>query len=312
MKKAALSSLLTALVITATATTALAAEAADNRTLSVSGEATLQWERVKPKADPDSHTGEQTFILNFSQPLSDNVSAYARFAYRNFGGDNIDDSIHEVDQFGLIYEAPGGTLTLGSQEAELGTLSGLADLTEVGRDNMFRGATWASESEQKNLKLLVGKVDKNLLETNNNKTVTGLEVSKVFGDVTVSGEYLHVSNNPSVNSVYGLGLKTAVDKWEFAFEGLRSSADQAASGMLAGVTYAATEKETISATYRNLKANSVVTGLATYDANTKGIELAWEKSLTDRWSVKLSHEWAKTIDTQNKERIAAIETTYTF
>lgn len=312
MTKTALLTLLTALLITVTTNSGLAAEPADNKSLTVSGEATLQWERVKPKGAPDSHTGEQTFILNFNQPLSDSVSAYARFAYRNFSGDNTDASIHEIDQFGLIYENSAGTLTLGSQGAELGTLAGLIDLTEVGRDNMFRGATWASESGQRKFQLLIGKVDKNLLAAGDNKTVTGLEVSKAIGNVTVSGEYLHVSDNPGVNSVYGLGLKTAVDKWAFSLEGLHSSANQAASGMLAGVTYAATENETISATYRDLKANSVVTGLATYDANTKGVELAWEKSLTDRWNVKLSHEWAKTIGTPDKERIVSIETTYTF
>lgn len=311
MKKAISASLLAALLIITAATTALAAAPSDSQ-LSVSGEATLQWERVKPKANPDSHTGEQTLILNFNQPLSTNVSAYARYAHRNFSGDNTDDSVHELDQYGLIYTSSAGTLTLGSQSAELGTLVGLVDLTEVGRDYMFRGASWASQSEQNQLKLLVGKVDKNLLETSTNKTITGFEIAKEFGDVTVSGEYLHVSNNPSVNSVYGLGLKTSVGKWDFAFEGLRSSASQDASGLLTGITYAAAENETISAIYRNLKVNSVVTGLATYDANTKGVELSWEKTLTDRWSIKLSHEWAKAIDTQTKEKIAAIETTYTF
>ena len=312
MKKSTLSALLTALVIATTANAGLAAENTGAGELAITGDTTVKWERSKTTGDPASHAGEQTLKLNFSQPISEKVSLYGRFVYRNFSGDSTDKSIHEFDQYGLIYQADKGTLTLGSQEATLGTLSGLIDLTEVGRDNMFVGASWASGAEQDNLKVLAGRVDRNYFETDANKTVIGLEASKAFGDVTVTGEYLHTNNTPDVSSIYGLGLKTTVDKWEFSFEGLRSSAKQAASGMLAGIAYTAAEKETISATYRNLKANSVVPGLATYDENTKGVELAWEKSLTDRLNLKLSHEWAKTIDTQAKDRIITIETTYTF
>lgn len=315
MNKTKLSALLTALIITAAANTGLAAEPAEQQEtekLSLTGEASLYWERVKPDGAADSHNGEHTFKLNFSYPVSEKVELYARYAYRTFRGDNTDPSINELDQYGLKLKTGSGNLTIGSQEATLGTLSGLIDLTEVGRDNMLTGAVWETGEEEESYRLLAGRVDKDLVGATHNSKLFGAEASKAFGSLTVSGEYLHASDIPGISSMYGLGLKTTADKWEFALEGLRSSAKQDASGILAGVTYSPAEAEAISATYRNLKANSVVTGLATYDAGTKGVELAWEKSLSDNWSLKLSHEWIKYIDTNAKEKLAAIETIYTF
>lgn len=310
--------LLAALAVVATVNTGFAAESTESSVLSIAGEATLKWERSNPTGSPDSHTGEQTLKLNFSQPLSEKVSLYGRFAYRNFSGNITHDSIHELDQYGLIYKAGTNTLTLGSQEVTLGTLSGLVDLTEVGRDFMFRGANWTSEAEECKLRLLAGRVDKNALSIVNDKdaTVTGIEASKAFAGVTFTGEYLHINkqlaNQADFNSVYGVGAKYGIDKWEFSMEGLRSSAKQDKYGLLAGATYSVADNESISATYRNLKANSVITGLATYDAGTKGVELAWEKSLSERLSVTLSHEWTKDLATQERDRIASLEATYTF
>lgn len=312
MKKTALSAILTAMVITVSANTGFAAEPAEPGTLSISGEATLLWERHKPKNESDSHNSEHTFKLNLSQQVADNLELFGRFAYRHFGGDDSSDSIHELDQYGIKLKTGNGLLTIGSQEATLGTLSGLVDLTEVGRDSMFKGVAWETGDDQEKVHLLGGRVDKNLVELPDDQKLLGFEVSKTMGDYSLAGEYLHVSDVPGLSSIYGIGVKRTVDKWEFSLEGLRSTAKKDSNGILAGVSYSPVENEAISATYRNLKANSVVTGVATYDANTKGVELAWEKSLSERWSVKLTHEWAEAIDTRAKERVASIETTYTF
>lgn len=311
MNKKTLSTLLAALVITVTANTGLAAEP-DDKNLSITGEATLHWERAKVKGGPSEHTGEQTLTLDFNQPLSKEFSLYTRFAYRNFSGDNKDSSIHELDQYGLIYKDSAGTLNLGSQSLEFGTLAALVDLTEVGRDAMFKGATWTSENEYRKLHLIAGRVDKSTLETDRDKTVTGITLGKTFGDVTVSGEYLHTSNTGNTGSVYGLGLSTSVDKWAFSLAGLKSSADTKDSGIIADITYTLSDTDTLSATYRNFKENAVIGGLATYDPDTKGVELVWAKSLSDKWSLELSHEWAKSLTSNEKTRTAYIETTYSF
>lgn len=311
MKKTAVS-MLAAFVLTAAANTTLAAENTEPAALSITGEASLNWERSKIKGGAEANTSEQTIKLNFSHQLSDSVSLYGRFAYRNFGRDNTDPTIHEFDQYGLKFKTAGGTLTAGSQEATLGMLSGLVDLTEVGRDNLFAGAAWESGTEEEKYHVLVGRVDNKLVGTQDNQKLIGFEASKTFGSWTLAGEYLHASDVPAISSMYGLGLKTTADKWEFAVEGLNSSAKQDSSGILVGITYSPEEKESISATYRHLKANSVVTGLATFDANTKGIELAWNKNLSERWHLELKHEWATTLDTNEKQRIATIETIYSF
>jgi hypothetical protein len=319
MNKKTLSTLLAALVITVTANTGLAAEPED-KSLSVTGEATLHWERGKVKGGDDSHTGEQTFTINFNQPLSENVSLYTRFAYRHFSGDDRDkDSIHELDQYGLIYKTSAGTLNLGSQELEFGTSAALVDLTEVGRKEMFRGANWSSENEYRTINAIVGKVDGRFADgedrfTNgDDKTVLGLTIGKALGDVTVSGEYLHVRDAEDIpGSVYGLGLSTSVDKWDFSLAGLKSSASDKNSGVIASAAYNLSDTDTLSATYRNFKENAVVSGLATYDPGTKGVELVWAKSLSDRWGLELSHERISYKNGDPKERVTYIETTYSF
>ncbi|MDU4962333.1 MAG: hypothetical protein E6X17_16875 [Sporomusaceae bacterium] len=322
MKKSTVSALLAALVLTVSANTGLAAEAADN-SLSVTGEATLHWERGKVKGEDTAHTGEQTFILNFNQPLSDKFSLYTRFAYRHFSGDDNADSIHELDQYGLIYQTETDTLKLGSQDLEFGTAAALVDLTEVGRKDMFRGANWLSETEHRTLNVIIGKADGQFEKSEDgdrfadgdDKTVFGLTLGKTFGDVTVSGEYLHVRDAADAEvpgSVYGLGLATSADKWDFSLAGLKSSANSKNTGVIADVTYNMSDTDTLSAIYRNFQDNAVVGGLATYDPGTKGVELVWAKSLSDRWGLELSHERVSYKDGSPKERVTYIETTYSF
>lgn len=321
MNKKTLSAFLAALLLTVSANTGLAAEAADN-SLSVTGEATLHWERVKVKGGEDSHTGEQTFTLGLEQPLSEKFSLYTRFAYRHFSGDDGNlDSIHELDQYGLIYQTDAGTLKLGSQDLEFGTSAALVDLTEVGREAMFRGANWTSENDYRTLNIIIGKADgkdevgDDRFADGDDKTVFGLTLGKAFGDVTVSGEYLHVRDAAAADvpgSVYGLGLSTSVDKWDFSLAGLKSSAENKNSGVIAGVTYNLSDTDALSATYRNFKENAVVGGLATYDPGTKGVELVWAKSLSDRWGLELSHERVSYKNGDPKDRTTYIETTYSF
>lgn len=319
MKKSTVSTL-AALMLTLSATTGLAAEPEDNK-LSVSGEATLHFERVKVVGDDTYHVGEQTFTLDFNQPLSEKFSLYTRFAYRNFSGDDDTDSIHELDQYGLVHKTDAGTFNLGSQAVEFGTLASLVDLTEVGRKEMFRGASWSSENDYRTLNLIAGRVDgtngakEDRFADGKDKTVLGMTLGKAFGDVTVSGEYLHVRDAAAAavpGSVYGLGLSTTVNKWEFSLAGLKSSADNNNSGIIADATYTLSDTDTLSLTYRNFKENGVVGGLATYDPDTKGVELVWAKALSDRWGLELSHEWAKQISTGEKARTAYIETVYSF
>ncbi|EGO62729.1 porin [Acetonema longum] len=290
--------------------TAAGVHAEEGDALEISGSLTGNWEHVEEKAtDEEFDNTEQTFNLNLNYSFSDKLEAYLRYSYRHFGGDNSDEKISELDLYGIKYQLnEENALNIGSQEAELGVLSGLVDLTEVGKDAMMQGVTWDYGAEDADISAhVIGG------ETfDGDLTLAGLQLNKKMGDVTVSGEYLHLKDDTTDDklSTFGLGAAYTFEKWGLAAEYLRSDADEDKTGYLAGVTYSFTDDNTLSLTYRNLKSASTLIG--TYGNDTKGFELEWEKSFSDRWTLTLTHEKATTISTDEDTDTSTVEVSYSF
>lgn len=297
-------------VLLALGTTAGVVHAEEGDALTISGSLTGNWEQVKNKTtDEKENTTEQTFNLNLNYAFSDQLEAYLRYSYRHFGGDNTDEKISELDQYGIKYQIDeANVLNIGSQEVELGVLTGLVDLTEVGKDAMMQGAIWDYGAEDADLtaRVIGGET------ADGDVTLGGLQLNKKMGDVTVSGEYLHYKDDPSDYKLgtFGLGAAYTLGNWELAGEYLRSDADDDKTGYLAGVTYAFAEDNTLSLTYRNLKAASTLIG--TYESDTKGFELEWEKTFADRWTLTLTYDKATAISSDEDINTSTIEVSYSF
>jgi hypothetical protein len=262
-----------------------------------SGDVNLKYEKVK--SDPTENNRETTFRLNAETALDNDWSAYARFGYRHFGGDDDRSKLSKLDQYGLKY-APNEetTVKFGVQDTIMGPFGTLIDLTDNIGGYMLKGVDAQFTSKDINYHLLSGKLDKRLFDDagigdGDDKSVYGLELSKKLGVTTIGGQFLKVNNDWDASTrYYGVYASNDLnDKTTLTGEYVWSNADSDNKGALFGLTYALTEKDTLGATYRNVKGNATSQGadLAGYNGE-KGIEYTWERPLGKQGTLLFTYD----------------------
>lgn len=279
----------------------------------VSGDVNILYEQVRPEIGSTSHNSEMTLRLNLEQPINEQWSAFARLGYRNFGQDNTADTIAKLDQYGFKYAKGEKTkLVLGVQEAGLGAFAGMVDLTDNIGDGMLAGVTMQTEHKDTTYQFLAGKFDKELFANNKRQSTFGFEIGKQYGDTNVAADYLHVDTG-AAEDFYGVNVKHKVrENTEFLVEYIVSSANTGKNGIIYGVNYNPTAKDTLALSLRHLEANATPENIGGYDNDTKGVEISWERALPKNGKLILTHERTKGLSSGIKENITTVEYNISF
>jgi len=302
------------LLLVAAAATAMQLSAGYAQPLTVEGDVTLKYERVKhDSGDATENNQEHTVRLNVSQQLDERTEAFMRYGYRYFGGDNTDDNLSKLDQYGIRYKPADNTLiTLGVQETTLGMYSGKLDLSDQIGQGMLKGINAQIGDGPLQYHILGGRLDKSLFADNEDKNTIGFEVIHEAGDRALSAEYLHINGLSNASNFYGLSAKQTIGKAEALAEYLRSNASSDQYGIIYGVNYAPTEKDSLALTQRYIKNNAIPEGLGAYDPNERGTELAWERKLGETSNLTLTYEISKELGSNDKDKTTTLEYSLSF
>jgi hypothetical protein len=303
----------------------LAAPVAYAGPVTITGEATVKYERDTMQGDPDVSGTMSTIKLNAEAELGSGLSLFGRLAAQRATQPGLADfnpaayaantkSVVALDQFGLLYKADNLTYKLGRQGVAIGTEALLfkRDDDGVGKHVFVDGLTVDGKIGAVDFAAYAVREDNESGNTRGKLYAvrTGYSPTEKLNWGLTLGRYQNeAAGNTNHWAVDG---KYEIDKHSFSAQYTKSSANADNKGYVMNWTYDFDGKTAVSLIAFRMEANGAMGGQSEFDGDNRGFYYGLTHKLSEAASLELVYKDQRQISDGRKNSKFEAAMSYTF